>query len=189
MKLNGLKELYKSMKQHKIERYKFDFSFQGVKFDVLYFIDEHPNILAFGIKEHNYYFEIPVSKGFEIKPFLDKYNEFCLIMGFKYDPVSPFKTSIFFDEFNKQIPSSASRINIPKPHEIAIYRNNVEEADKIYFKKWLDNSKVGKNVSIVNLEKTCKLLSYEAYLMCESKNISSCWSANPAEEKPFSLPK
>ncbi|MER2005805.1 MAG: DUF6037 family protein [Psychrobacillus sp.] len=188
MKLGGLQELYSSMKKQKIERYKFDFKFRKVKFDVLYFIDEKPNKLAFGIKQHNYYFEIPVQVNFEIKPFLEEYNKFCRIMGFSYDPNNPFSPVSFFEEFNKHIPFIAVNNNIPKPSEIAIYRNKVEESEKIYFYRWRDNTKAGKNVSLKNLEKTKLLLSYEAYLMCKNKNISSCWSSNPNDEKQFKLP-
>ncbi|WHX41193.1 DUF6037 family protein [Mesobacillus sp. AQ2] len=188
MKLNGLKGLFKSMKHQAIERYKFDFIYQNVKFDVLYFIDEVPNILAFGIKQHNYYFEIPVRKEFEITAFLDEYNKFCKIMGFTYNPDSPYKPAYFFEEFNKHIPNIAIQTNIPKPSQVAVYRDKVEEADKIYFIKWRDNTKTGKNVSLKNLEKTRLLLSYDAYLMCKAKNISSCWSSLPSEENQFSLP-
>lgn len=177
------------MKSQQIDRYKFEFIFQNVNFDVLYFIDELPHILAFGIKQHNYYFELPVNKGFEIKPFLEKYNEFCKIMGFQYNPNSPFKPFIFFEQFDKQIPLKAITKNIPKPSQIALYRNKVEEADKIYFVKWRDNKKAGHQVSDENLEKTRKLLSYQAYCMCKEKNISSCWSAFPSDEKTFTLPK
>ena len=177
------------MKQQHIERVKFDFTFRGVKFDVLYFIDERPHLLAFGIKAYNYYFEIPVLKDFKIKPFLDEYHKFCRIMGFTYNPDNPFKPAEFFVEFNNNIPSGLSSKNTPKPSEVAIYRNKVEEANKIYFVTWRDNTKAGHQVRPSNLEKTRKLLSYKAYLMCKDKNISSCWSADPLDEKPFSLPK
>ncbi|RWZ52236.1 hypothetical protein EQV77_15785 [Halobacillus fulvus] len=173
------------MKRQNIDRYKFDFVFHKVKFDVLYFLDETPNKLAFGIKEHNYYFELPVKRGFNIVPFLDRYSEFCRIMGLKYNLKAPFKPRIFFDALNGQIPKSASQKNIPAPHQIAIYRNDVEEADKIYFVNWRDNKKAGHQVSSSNLEKTRKLLSKDAYLMCKSKNISSCWSPHPADAKSF----
>ncbi|MEH6908830.1 DUF6037 family protein [Neobacillus drentensis] len=188
MKLNGLKELYQCMKQQKIERYKFDFIYQSVQFDVLYFIDEIPNILAFGIKQHNYYFEIPVGKDFEITAYLNEYHKFCKIMGFEYNPDSHYKPAYFFEEFNKNIPKIALPTNVPKPSQVAIYRDKVEEAAKIYFVKWRDNSKVGHKVSTENLEKTRLLLSYKAYRMCKEKNISSCWSANPEDENPFKHP-
>lgn len=175
------------MKQQNIERYKFEFIYLNVKFDVLYFIDDVPHKLAFGIKDHNYYFEIPVRK-FEIKPFIDELNKFCNIMGFEYNPNSHYKPILFFNELNKYIPKVANKNNIPNPSQIAIYRNNVEESDKIYFIGWFENNKVGKNVRPKNLEKTRSLLSKDAYIMCRAKNISSCWSPNPKEEIQFKLP-
>ncbi|MFL0366068.1 DUF6037 family protein [Pseudobacillus sp. 179-B 2D1 NHS] len=188
MKLLNLKDLYIFMQKEKIDRYKFDFSFNGVKFDVLYFIDETPHTLSFGIKRYNYYFEVAVNKGFNVKPFIDDYNKFCEIMGFTYNPSNPFKASKFFEEFNNLIPKTFSQNNVPQPHEIAIYRNDVEESEKIYFVKWRDNNKAGHKVSEANLEKTRKLLSYEAYLMCKKKNISSCWSAFSKDRKDFMMP-
>ncbi|WP_240339690.1 DUF6037 family protein [Halobacillus ihumii] len=188
MKLSGLGNLHSSMRDQSIDRYKFNFTFNNVKFDVMYFIDEKPNILAFGIVKHNYYFEIPVKEGFYIKPFLEEYSKFCKIMGFKYQPDNPFRPSKFFEEFNGQIPSNAKHKNVPKPHQIAVYRNDVEESEKIYFVKWRDNTKAGHQVSPENLEKTRKLLSYKAYLRCKKKNISSCWSVNSSDENKYYLP-
>lgn len=189
MKLDGLKNFYKSMKKQDIERIKFDFIFNNIKFDVLYFIDEKPNILAFGIKQHNYYFEISVENGFVIKPFLDDYSKFCKIMGFEYNPEKPFKPSYFFKHFNNQVPNKAKVSSIPQPSEVAAYRNNVEEAEKIYFVRWRDNNKIGQQVSGSNLEKTRKLISYNAYMMSKEQNISSCWSSNPSNQKKYKLPK
>lgn len=63
---------------------------------------------------------------------------------------------------------------MPLPKDIAPFRPDVEEADKIYFKRWQDNTKAGKNVRPGNLEKTKKWLSLKAYELCKRKNISSC---------------
>ncbi|MCM3441558.1 DUF6037 family protein (plasmid) [Metabacillus halosaccharovorans] len=188
MKLDALKAIYRSMKRQGINRYKFDFIYKSVKFDVFYFIDEIPNKLAFGIKVHNYYFETPVKKDFEIKAFIHEYNKFCKIMGFKYDPDNRYKATYFFEELNNKIPQNAMILNVPKPSQIAVYRNNIEESSKVYFVKWRDNTKAGHKVSHENLEKTRLLLSFEAYLMCKEKNISSCWSNNSNDERQFKLP-
>jgi len=188
MQLTGLRELYRSMKQQNIERYRFHFSFNNVKFDVLYFIDEQPNVLIFGIVAYNYYFEIPVHKGFNIKPFINEFNKFCEIMGFKYNRNSPFKASHFFEQFNNNVPPKAIEKNKPKPQQIAQYRDFSEEPDKIYFVGWRDNSKTNKKVTPENLEKTKKLLSKEAYNRCIKSNISSCWTAEQTKAKDFTLP-
>lgn len=188
MKLDGLEEFYKSMKSQAMDRSTFDFRFRGKKFDVIYFIDEVPHKLAVGIKAHNFYFEVDVKKGFNITPlFGDKeYNEFCKVMGFKYNKNSRFKPTIFFEELNKHVPGAADHRNKPKPHDVASFRRDVEESDKIYFVGWRDNKTRGHKVSKENLEKTRKLLSKEAYEMCKKKNVSSRWSDKRSDAKEYS---
>lgn len=188
MKLDGIKSLYKSMREKKIDRYKFDFLFNGKRFDVLYFIDEEPHKLAVGIKSHNFYFEKEVKIGYKIKPFFDEgdYSKFCEIMGFKFDEKSPFSPSIFFKELNASVPEVAYKNKIPKPHEVAEFRKDVEESEKIFFVGWLDNRIRGRKVSEDNLKKTRRLLSEQAYLMCKEMNISSRWSDKRSDAKEFS---
>lgn len=189
MKLDNLLPLYAFMKNNKINRYQFEFDFRGKNFDVLYFIDEIPNILAFGIKNHNYYFEMKVKKGFIIDAVLKDYNSFVRIMGFKYDANNKFKPSIFFTELNTFLPNVPLNLNnTPKPHEVAVYRNNVEEAEKIYFTGWINHKEGKGKVSPENLDKTRQLLAYEAYITCQNKNISSRWSAHLKDYKDYYEP-
>jgi len=188
MRLAELKELYKSMVRQGLERYKFEYSFRGAQFDVLYFIDDFPHKLAFGIVKENYYFEINVREGFEVTPFIDDLTTFCKILNLKYDPSNRFHPLVFFEELKQSIPNKALISSIPEPHEIAVYRNDVEESEKIYFKGWLDNTKTGNKVSEKNLIKTKKLLSVKAYEMCKERNISSRWSPSPKDQKSFTLP-
>ena len=184
MKLS-LSHLYRSMREQGIERYKFNFRFNNFKFEAIYFIDDSPHILSFGIIEHNFYFEVEVRKGFNIGAYIDDINKFRKIMGLQYDENNPFHPSIFYDVFDEQIPQKANKKGIPKPHDIALHRNDVMESEKIYFLGWLDNNKSGKKVQLENLEKTRKLLSYKAYLRCKEKNISSRWSPFSSDEKKF----
>lgn len=60
------------MKKQGLTRYKFDYVFRKVHFDVFFFIDEEPFKLAFGVKAQNFYFEIDVLGGFKIRTYLDK---------------------------------------------------------------------------------------------------------------------
>ncbi|MDC5459202.1 DUF6037 family protein [Acinetobacter baumannii] len=181
MKLTGLVPLFQSMKAQNIQRYKFQFQRNNVVFDVIFFTDGDPYSLLFGACGHNFSFEIPVEKGFLINVNQlpkEVYNKLTKVLGLKYDPNNKFRPIFFFEDFNKAIPSSAHPRNVPKPHEVAIYRKDVEEAHKIYFWYWLDHTTDGKHVTEKNLEKTKKLLGYETYLVCRSKNISSKWTAN-----------
>ncbi|GGI17959.1 hypothetical protein GCM10007380_40540 [Gottfriedia solisilvae] len=178
MELSGLKPLYASMKQQHLERVKFTVLINEVQFEVMYFIDEIPHSLGIGVRAHNFFFEIEVKKDFIINPYLgENYSKIYEILGLTAsgEAFSPVK---FFNDINKGIPNSVNKSDVPMPNEIISYRNNVEEADKIYFWTWRDNNVRNEKVSPENLEKTRKLLSYEAYKMCKEKNISSCWTAD-----------
>ncbi|MGG1658381.1 DUF6037 family protein [Brevibacillus sp. NRS-1366] len=190
MILNNLKPLFKSMQDNKIKRVRFPFSMANAVFDVFFFVDERPFTLMFGAKGLNFYFEVPVKNGFDIDPILDNnvYNTLCKILGLKYDPNQKFSPRIFFQEFDKKIPHNVSAQNVPKPHHVATYRKNVEENDKIFFMKWLDNTIQSHDVRPENLEKTKRILGYEAYIRCKQKNISSCWTDNESKAVDFYLP-
>ncbi|MFF3926068.1 DUF6037 family protein [Paenibacillus lactis] len=189
LKLTGLRELYADMKTKRIKRYKFAFTYNSVSFDVFFFTDETPFKLMFGVKAHNFYFEVNVTNGFVIDTNLrDKYTQLCKILGLQYDPDNPFKTFYFFSEFNKRIPQHADVSYIPESSEIGYYRRDIEESEKIYFLSWRDNEKRGEKVSPENLQKTRLLLGYDAYLICKRKNISSRWTHDKNLAQNFQLP-
>ena len=189
MKLNGIEKLHKDMKFKDIDRQQFLFRYNNVVFDVIFFTDETPFKLIFGVKRNNFYFEINVEKGYKIDIFLKYiYSDLCKALELKYDPNNPFKTSSFFMEFDMKTPHVATHKNRPRPQDIVYYKRNVEEADKIYFYRWLDNNLCGNHVSNKNLEKTHKLLGSKAYEACKRRNISSRWTDDPTKEQPYSLP-
>jgi len=188
MKLDQLKKLYKDMKSKDIDRAKFSFSFREKQFEAIYFIDQQPHSIAIGILKENFYFEVTVNPGFNIIPWIDNLTEFYKIMGFQNNSYNKFQPSVFFQELNINIPEKVNEKNKPEPYEIAHYRIPSEDPDKIYHVGWFDNEKVGKQVQPENLQKTRDFLSTKAYKMCEEKNISSCWSANPPANKKSKLP-
>lgn len=190
MKLEGLGDLYRSMRSQDIDRYRFSFKYGRALFDVFFFIDECPFVLLFGVKSENFSFEVVVERGFEIDPRLnrDTYKELCRVLGLEYDPDRPFSPWSFFKEFNENLPYKAHAAKKAAPHEVAEYRSVAEEADKIYFIGWRDNTKRGEQVGSSNLEKTRRLLGNRAFERCKQKNISSCWTDNKSAAKEFSLP-
>lgn len=190
MKLDGLMQLYKSMRSQDIDRYRFEYAAGKANFDVFFFIDGSPYILLFGVKGANFSFEIAVKKGFVIDPSLDRetYKKLCEVLGLVFDPNNPFKPANFFAEFNKHIPQEASIHNKVYPHQIAQYKRVVEEANKIYFFGWRDNTKRGENVRPENLDKTREYLGENAYKRCMQKNISSCWTDQKNKAIEFTLP-
>ncbi|MGY8871623.1 MAG: DUF6037 family protein [Pseudomonadales bacterium] len=178
MKLDGIIPLYKSMKTQNIDRYRFDYKVGKATFDVFFFIDSSPYLLLFGVKAESFSFELEVKNGFVIETKIDNdiYKKLCKVLGLEFDPARPFSTWDFFKEFNSKIPLKAKTSHPVRPQDIAPYQSVAEEADKVYFVGWRDNSKWGTQVQEVNLEKTRKLLGVNAYLRCKQKNISSCWS-------------
>ncbi|WP_338018908.1 DUF6037 family protein [Brevibacillus agri] len=189
LKLTGLRDLYADMKIKGIKRYKFAFTYNKVSFDVFFFTDETPFKLMFGVKALSFYFELNVNNGFVIDTNIgDKYTQLRKILGLQYNPNNPFKTFYFFSEFDKKIPKHANVNNKPEPSDIAYYKKDIEESEKIYFLSWRDNEKCGKQVSPENLYKTRLLLGYDAYLICKRKNISSCWTHDKSLAQSFYLP-
>lgn len=190
MKLDGIISLYKSMKCQQVDRYRFDYKVGKAIFDVFFFIDSSPYLLLFGVKAENFSFELKVNNGFVIDTKLDNdtYKRLCKILGLEFDPERPFSTWNFFKEFNLNIPPQVSNASSVNPQDIAPYQSIVEEADKIYFVGWRDNSKWRTRVQVTNLDKTRKLLGEKAYLCCEQKNISSCWSDKKDSAVKVNLP-
>lgn len=190
LKLNGIEPLYRDMKVKELDRYKFLFQFRNIKFDVFFFIDEEPYILLFGVQAENFSFEIKVIRGFNIEPIFDNnsYIKLAKILGFKPDPANPFRPIVFFEDFNQKVPSIAEKRCRPKPHEVAVYRRNVEESDKIYYMGWRDNNLLNQNVSEENLEKTRQILGIQAYDICKRKNLSTRWTDDKMFAKEWEPP-
>lgn len=157
MKLDGLIQLYKSMRSQDIGRTKFRYQHNHLTFDCLFFIDVEPFELVMGCIGHNFAIFLEIEKGFKIEPFINPKSTFYdLLDALKTDKKSdnkfnPFK---FFEAFNRQIPDSAKPRNTVKPQDIVKYVSNIEESDKIYFCGWLNNNLQGNQVSEKNLKKT-----------------------------------
>ncbi len=180
--LDGLRNLYNSMRAQGIDRYRFAYQQGPVTFDVMFLIDESPYGLLFGAQGHNLSFEFKVERGFRvIHPQLDKadYATLCNLLGLQYDPNNRFSPAGFLQSFNDHIPAHANPAQKAEPHDVARVRRNVEEAHKVYFCGWRDNTVRGENVTDKNLHKTRELLGPKIADTCARKNISSCWTDIP----------
>jgi hypothetical protein len=179
MKLEHLKQLHESMITEGVTRRRFNYTFNKVIFDVFFFTDEVPYKLMFGAIGFNFSFELSVKKNYEINPFLeaDKFHKLVNdVLKLKYDKNNKFKISTFFINFDNQIPNNFKATHIVNPHDIAVYRSDLEECNKIYFLRWLDNDSKNNKRSPENLEKTKALLGYDAYISVLNRNISSVWT-------------
>lgn len=180
--LDGLRNLYNSMRAQGISRYRFNYQRGPASFDVMFLIDESPFALLFGAKGHTLSFEFKVQAGFRVvDPQLDKpdYATLCSILGLQYDPNNKFSPGGFLRDFNNHIPAHANPTHKAEPHDIARVRRNVEDAHKIYFCGWRDNKPRGERVTPQNLEKTLQLLGPKTAASCAKKNVSSCWTDIP----------
>lgn len=188
--ISKLKPLYKDMKIKGEERVKFSYTHGSVTFDVIFFIDQTPFSLLFGAKQHNLAFELVVNKGFTVTCELPRetYKALCKALGLTYDPNNKFSVTSFLANFDNCIPAAFdSRLSVA-PHDIAVYRRDVEESAKIYFYGWRDNNLRGDHVSEKNLYKTKRLLGEAAYVVCKNKNLSSCWTDDRSKALPVSVP-
>ncbi len=190
MKLDGLVPLYKDMRAKQLERIRFDYRHGRVSFDVYFFVDGSPYLLLFGARGYNVAFEVTVERGFEINPRMsgDDYKALCAALGLEYDPEHPFSPKAFFETFSGHIPASVPANHSVRPQDVVRFRRDVEEASKVYFCGWRDNTVRGDNVTEKNLLKTRELLGQKAYERCKAKNISSCWTDDPKKAITFTLP-
>lgn len=184
MRSNELAVLHKLMLSNQIKRYKFRFSYNNVKFEVIFFTDEVPFTLLFGAIGTGFSFSVTVERGYDIKTYIDqeKYFELRKILGITKGVNNPFRINDFISEFNRNIPSGIIESGKVYPKDIIKYKRNVEEEDKIYFMGWKDNTINNEKVSPRNLEKTKVLIGNDIYEICKRKNISSRWTDNPDKQ-------
>lgn len=188
--MDGLRQLYKSMREQGIERQRFPYTHGKIVFDVFFFIDDNPFELLFGVHSHNFAFSFKVEKGFRVESQMDneEYKRLCAILELRFDPNNTFSPANFLKSFNEHIPSIATPNRIPQPHETAAVRRDVHEAEKIYFCGWRNNNLQKDRVSPMNLDKTLKNLGKTVYDLCKRRNISSRWTDIYKDKIDFYLP-
>jgi len=65
------------------------------------------------------------------------------------------------------------------------YYSDVEEADKLFFCGWLDNTKQGNRVTPRNLAKTHRLMGQREHDFAAKRNYSTRWTSD--EDKAVTL--
>lgn len=189
MRLSGLEPLYRSMARQNIERYRFRYRHGRAVFAVFFFADTRPFELLFGCLGTNFAFTVDVHPGFIIHPYLgENYGRLCEVLGLTPNPDNPFSPAAFFTEFDRHIPGVAERAGVPRPEEVVVYRRDVDEAHKVFFCGWRDNTVRGEHVTETNLDKTLKLLGRRARDFCARHNTSSCWTDDRARAVEVDIP-
>lgn len=177
--LSNLRGLFKAMKAAGITRYKWRFVRGPATFEAIFLIEETPfELLLGGIGTH-FGTSLRVFPGFRIDPLLPKpdFGALCDALQLTFDPDRRFKPSDFFADLDKAIPQSVDlKTGRVQPHDVLSRRRNVEEADKIYFCGWKDNSLTGERASDANLKKTLEAFGQRVFELCKRRNISSRWT-------------
>ena len=159
----NLKNLYDSMIVAKEYRQQFRIEYNNVNADCFFFVDEQPYVIAIGVGAvmRNYYFEFKLSNNFEVSSSMDStmYYDFCTAFGLGRNMGSAFKPEHFWQVFNRFVPQNVKQTMSVLPRNLIVYHSDVEEADSIYFKRFLDNNKNNNRVQSSNLDKTRKLLA------------------------------
>lgn len=189
MRLTGLAALHRSMREQGMGRVKFRYRLNHLTFECLFFVDTQPFELVMGCLGHNFAIFKQVLPGFEINPFLgDLYGPLRDALfqdagtNIKLDP------STFFAEFNRHIPDHASPDQRPTPRDIGQYYPSLEQADRLYFCGWLDNTKQGNQVTSANLDKTHRLMGRRAHDFSKQRNQSTRWTNDPNKAVALAIP-
>lgn len=173
----GLRILHNDMQKVGEMRAVFQFEYNKRVFSCIFLVDITPfrlYLTTLGVDPM--VFELEIERGYNVKSYLDDYDNLIAYLNLKYDPKHKFKPNDFFEALNRNIPSRFTRgPDYKDVLRIASKKRNIEEKNKIYFCGWYSNPS-GKNVRPENLEKTRSAFGEKKARICKDRNISSCWS-------------
>lgn len=182
-----LARLHKQMTGADRLRVQFDYTHpnNGAQFTVMFLADTEPYALVLAAKGVNPFIAVfRVTTEFEVEPWISDFGRLMDVLG-----VRPGKSSFKATDFLRQVSAAAPKdIRAAKdasPAVLVRIHRDVEEADKIYFRHFVNHGTSGRHVTLQNLDKTRRLLGVAGYTLCRDRNLSSAWSADPAEEKPY----
>ena len=183
MKLDGIINLYKEMKRAKELRQQFEYAYNSTRAKVLFLIDNEPFLICFSQIGGQLYVDIELKKGFELNTYLptDKLSKLKEIFNVGNGYNGNFKTNDFFTHFNKRIPKNLRETRVVPPCDLP-KRNDIEDAERIYFYRFYPHKNEKPGVTKENLDKTEALLGLDARIMCEKHNITTQWKDIPRDD-------
>ncbi len=188
----GLKRLHFSMRRAGTERARFAIRYNHVTFDCLFLTDiEFYEFVLAAIGHPGVVFVFEVRRGYLINDDFDPAlgSGLANLLNTGAHSQNELVPQSFLRQIDAVIPAECGGTpRVTTADVLRIYGRNVEENDKIYFKGWLRNG-LGRHVTPENLDKTRRCFGQKIHDSCKRQNISSCWSADPAEEVAFSVPK
>lgn len=181
IEITSLRTLHASMKEENLESTKFVYSVRkDVVFDVFFNVSISPYVLIFGLKgiEPKVIF-IDVFPGYKVDTILnhEQYKLFSSILKIDGSSFKPFRFKNFLEAFNNSIPRNAQRHLYYELTEYLTNRNDIDEAQKIYFLGFKNNA-VGNKVSEKNYKKNCLAFNCIIANNLKDRNISTCWTSN-----------
>ena len=147
---SGIPALYRDMMRQGIVREAFNFTINGVTLKSIFLIDRKPFELIVGVVGTQFGFIIKLYKGFTAEWLNDAdLWELRKLLNLKRSG-NQFTSFKLFREIDAHAPAKCSRQKISF-QDIAHYRRDVPEADKVFFctasHGWKDCSQCGKNAS------------------------------------------
>lgn len=179
-----LSRLHDDMRIHNRTRDQFNFTYSKLEFDVIFLIDRTPFELLVGVKERQFAFTLLVTNNFYTEIPDQTYYQLCRILNLNYSK-DKFSSFVFLQYIDEHTPEKCRKSPI-EPHEIAYYKRDIPESDKIYFCGWIDHCTDGRRAR--NIEKTRSILGDAVADFCEKNNISSCWTSEPKEKTAYRDP-
>ncbi|HEF1622227.1 TPA: hypothetical protein R8T64_000118 [Campylobacter lari] len=191
MKMTGLENLYKDIKNKQVTYCIFNYTHNRVELEIMFDINPKPFKLLIIKKYSNKTLLLDILNGFKLDIFLskEKYQILLDILDIKGADTTPFSTKKFFEELNSAIPHQVIQYNLNNNLRYIISQvNNFDEANLVYIKCLKDWSKNKNNrhVTEKNRKKT-KYLYPDVFEIIKDKNISVVYTNNKDYSKYTSV--
>lgn len=190
MRMDGLAQLHASMQQVGIERMRFRVRHGPLTFDGLFLADTTPYELALGALGHpDIALVLDVRQDYTIKPYLGAaYGPLAAALNLGAGTGQPLMPGDLLRALDAALPATATRRDAATPADVARVYRDVEDAHKVHFCGWRDNTLRGDQVRPANLAKTRRCFGQAAHDFCKRHNLSTCWSDDPTRAIAHTLP-
>ncbi len=190
--MSSLRDINNEMRKNNVFQVTFPFVYNQKTFSCIFINNLNPyRLYMTTLGREPITLEFEIKAGYKINIYIenDKYKALLEYLDLSSNNFSPFKPVYFFQALNEVLPSTQIR----KARRSEVFRTvnrvrQVEEADKVYFIGWR-RLPSGQNVSSENNEKTRLAFGDEIANVCLDRNISSCWTDIPTDEKAVDFSK
>lgn len=190
MRMDGLARLHASMRQVGIERMRFRVRHGPLTFDGLFLADTKPYELALGALGHpDIALVFDVRDDYTLKPYFgDAYGPLAAALNLGAGTGQPLMPGDLLRALDAALPTTATRRDAATPTDVARVYRDVEDAHKVHFCGWRDNTIRGDQVRPANLIKTRRCFGQVAHDLCKRRNLSSCWTDDARRAQAYFPP-